>query len=38
MPQKNWDKYEVALLVEAYLKIHNDGADRVSALSELSRY
>ena len=35
MREKNWDKYEVALLIEAFLAIEN-GADRIFVLQELS--
>lgn len=35
MREKNWDKYEVALLIEAFLAIEN-GADRLAVLQELS--
>lgn len=35
MREKNWDKYEVALLIEAFLAIEN-GADKISILQELS--
>ena len=35
MREKNWDKYEVALLIEAFLAIGN-GADRLAILQGLS--
>ena len=35
MREKNWDKYEVALLIEAFLAIEN-GADKIAILQELS--
>lgn len=35
MREKNWDKYEVALLIEAFLAIEN-GADRLAVLQGLS--
>ncbi len=37
MPQKNWDKYEVALLIEAYQNIKQGRADRNTALVVLSQ-
>lgn len=37
MPQKNWDKYEVALLIEAYQNIKQGRVDRTSALILLSQ-
>lgn len=37
MPQKNWDKYEVALLIEAYQDIKQGRVDRMSALISLSQ-
>jgi hypothetical protein len=35
MREKNWDKYEVALLIEAFLAIE-DGADKILTLENLS--
>ena len=35
MREKNWDKYEVALLIEAFLTIE-DGADKILTLENLS--
>lgn len=35
MREKNWDIYEVALLIEAYLKIE-EGANKISTLESLS--
>lgn len=37
MAQKNWDKYEVALLIEAYQNIKQGRVDKNSALEELSQ-
>lgn len=37
MPQKNWDKYEVALLIEAYQNIKKGKVDKNTALVTLSR-
>lgn len=37
MPQKNWDKYEVALLIEAYQNIKQGRVDRNTALVALSQ-
>ncbi|MCM1042983.1 MAG: hypothetical protein NC350_02095 [Corallococcus sp.] len=37
MQQKNWDKYEVALLIEAYQKIKRGEVDKNSALMTLSQ-
>lgn len=37
MSQKNWDKYEVALLIEAYQNIKQGRADKNSALIALSQ-
>lgn len=37
MPQKNWDKYEVALLIEAFQNIKQGRVDRNSALVALSQ-
>lgn len=37
MVQKNWDKYEVALLIEAYQNIKQGRVDKNSALEELSQ-
>lgn len=36
MRQPKWDKYEAALLIEAYWKIKNDGAHRGAVISALS--
>ena len=36
MRQPKWDKYEAALLIEAYWKIKNDGALRGAVISALS--
>ena len=37
MAQKNWDKYEVALLIEAYQNIKQSKADKMSTLIALSQ-
>lgn len=37
MSQKNWDKYEVALLIEAYQNMKQGRVDRTSALISLSQ-
>ena len=37
MSQKNWDKYEVALLIEAYQNIKQGRVDKNSALVALSQ-
>ena len=37
MPQKNWDKYEVALLIETYQNIKQGRVDRNTALVALSQ-
>ncbi len=37
MPQKNWDKYEVALLIEAYQNIKKGRVDKNTALVALSQ-
>lgn len=37
MPQKNWDKYEVALLIEAYQNIKQGRVDKNAALIALSQ-
>ena len=37
MPQKNWDKYEVALLIEAYQNIKQGRVDKNTALVALSQ-
>jgi len=37
MQQKNWDKYEVALLIETYQNIKQGRVDRNAALVELSQ-
>lgn len=37
MPQKNWNKYEVALLIETYQKIKQERVDKNSALVALSQ-
>lgn len=34
--QPTWDKYEVALLVEAYLAIERDKTKKLDVLQELS--
>ncbi|MEH2960230.1 hypothetical protein [Candidatus Merdisoma sp. JLR.KK006] len=36
--QPKWDKYEVALLIEAYLNIKNGNRDKIEALQELSNH
>ena len=37
MSQKNWDKYEVALLIEVYQNIKHGRVDKNSALVALSQ-
>ena len=36
MRQPNWDKYEAALLIEAYFKIKQNATPRKTVIAELS--